>query len=108
MTIRVRFAFLLGLFLAALVLTVLALRWMERDERERMLAAERQNRALMLNHWVDFTSRALPGLTSDLVQSEELTSTPATNPALRQKLQTFVTSANLTGAWIVGNDGSIL
>jgi signal transduction histidine kinase len=108
MTIRVRFALLLGLVLAGFVVAAVALRMMEQSEREHRLAAERQTRAQLLNHWIDSTGRALPQFVSDLAQSEEL---PAllTPPAatVRGKLSAAATAAGLHVVWIVGTNGTV-
>ena len=67
MSIKARLALLLGFLLAGLLIALLWLRHLERVELEHLTANERSTRAQLLNHWIDFTSRALPQLQRKLV-----------------------------------------
>ncbi len=108
MTIKLRFALLLSLLLGGFLLALMVLRGLERAEIQRMLAAERQSRALLLNHWIDVTGRALPQFAADTAQAEELDAlfSPATAPAARGKLATSLAAAGVTALWILKGDGS--
>jgi len=110
MTIKLRLALLLSLLLSGFVLAVMVLRGLERSEMNRMLAAERQSRAQLLNRWIDLTSRTLPQFAADAVQAEELGAWLAegTSAAARAKLAAGLAAADVSELWILKSDGTPL
>ncbi len=110
MTIKLRFALLLSLLLGGFVLAVVVLRSLERAEMNRMLGAERQSRAQLLNHWIDLASRTLPQFAADAVQAEALGAwlAPATSAATRTKLAAGLAAAGVSDLWILKGDGAPL
>ena len=108
MSIKVRLALLLGFLLAGLLGALLWLRHLERAELENLAANERDTRTQLLNHWIDFTGRALPQLAADTVQSDEavqLLGQPDSE-AMRKKIELTLGSAGATGLWILRADGA--
>lgn len=71
-----------------------------------MVAGERQNRVQLLNHWIDFTGRALPQFTADYVHSETIASLAAnsTNTAARDKAAMDLTAAGFQMLWLLRSD----
>ncbi len=110
MTIKLRFVLLLSLLLGGFVLAVFFLRSLEQAEVGRMLGAERQSRASLLNHWIDLTSRSLPQFASDTAQADELGAlfSTATADIARRKLAANLDAAGVTHIWILKTDGTVV
>ena len=86
MSIKLRFALLLCLLLAGLLLVLV---WHQRlltGATAGLLAASRQTREQLLDHWIDFSSRALPQFTADTAQAGVRRLLAQPDPELRRKL----------------------
>jgi signal transduction histidine kinase len=109
MTIRLRFTLLLGLLLGGLLLALLGLRYLERAERDEILAADRQARAQLLNHWIDAAHRELGQFASELAQAEAFASGLAQSrpEVARSMVRASVAGERIVALWIVQADGSV-
>lgn len=109
MSLKLRFASLLGLFLAGLILTLLGLRRLEQAEAAAMLETDRQARAQLLNHWIDAASRALPQFASDAAESEEFAALLAqpNHSAARAKLAASLQANGVAWFWLLQEDGRV-
>src|SRR2546430_2341085 len=107
MTIKLRFALVLGLLLGGLLLTLIVLRVMEQRELIAMLGSERDSRVQLLSHWLDTTSRGLPQFTSDTAQGDELSVFLAGDPPAdaRVKLEKALAAADVDSLWILAANG---
>ena len=110
MTIKLRFALLLGLLLGGLLLTLIVLRVMEQRELTAMLGSERESRVQLLSHWLDTTSRGLPQFTTDTAQGDELSVFLVGEPPaeLRSKLEKGLAAAGVHWLWILSANGEPL
>ena len=79
MSLKLRFALVLGLLLVGLAASLAVLHRIERGITAESVANERQSREQLLNHWLDLTGRALPQITSDY--ADQLSLTPANQAA---------------------------
>lgn len=106
MTIKFRFTLLLGMLLGTFLLALVLVRNFEQSGRASLLAADRQARATLLNHWIDAANRELPNFAADLAQSEELTALLATSDqtATRTLIAASLTKVNAAALWIVSGD----
>jgi len=109
MSIRLRFTLLLSLLFGGFLLTLLALRLLERSAREGILEEDRKTRSLMLNHWLDAVNRELPQSLSEFTQSKTFATTiaQADSGVARQQLITTLDQANLHALWVVADDGQV-
>lgn len=107
MSIKLRLGFLLGSLLLAFLALLWVLRTSERHELETMLAEDRQTRAQLLDHWIDFSARTLPQFAADAAQSEEFSALLAQPDvaASRAKLAAAFAEARVSAAWLIGSDG---
>ena len=110
MTIRARFALLLGLLLGSLLVALLGLRALTRAEQEEILANDRQNRAQVLTHWINVANRELSHLANDLAGTEELLAALRGNDPgpVRRLISTETAGARLAGLWVVRADGATI
>src|SRR4051812_39198639 len=110
MTIKLRFALLLGLLLGGLLLTLIVLRVMEQRELAALLGSERESRVQLLSHWLDTTSRGLPQFTTDTAQGDELSVFLVGVPPaeLRAKLEHGLAAAGVQWLWILSANGEPL
>ncbi len=109
MNLRLRFALVLGLLLVGFAAALIVLQGIERRITNQSLANERQNREVLLNHWLDLTGRALPQLTSDC--ADQLSLAPGDrSPAeiLRGKNPDELARAGVQGLWLLDATGTIL
>ncbi|HUR60523.1 MAG TPA: histidine kinase [Opitutaceae bacterium] len=108
MSIKVRLALLLGFLLAGLLAALVWLRHLEHVELANLAANERDTRTQLLNHWIDFTGRALPQLAADTVQSDEAVQLlgQRDSEGARKKIELTLGSAGATGLWILRADGT--
>lgn len=109
MNLKLRIALLAGFTALGFLLSLLGLRAIERREAEQMVADERQNRVQLLNHWIDFTGRALPQFTADYVHSDALafaakdpSSTKARNAAAKDLI-----AAGFQSLWLLRPDCTV-
>ncbi|MBL9189750.1 MAG: hypothetical protein JNK23_19875 [Opitutaceae bacterium] len=108
MTIRSRFAVLLGSLIVVLVLALLGLGALKQSRRDFVIAADRQARAMALNHWFEAANRELQQIVGDLASAEGIARATRDEDAawLRRTLATHGPSARLSALWIVRADGS--
>ncbi len=108
MTIKLRFALLLGMLLGALVLTWLLVEKMQEGARNETARNERQGRATLINHWIDAAGRELPNLAADFAQSDEFVAlvANASAAAAQEKISATVAKFNIESLWIVRADSS--
>src|SRR5438067_10296511 len=109
MTIQRRFALLLGCLLGGLMAMLFAVRQLEQREMTAMLAAERESRAQLLNHWLEATSRALPQFTSDTAAGDELARLVANSQpeAARSSLEPSLGAAGVRELWVLSANGDV-
>lgn len=109
MSIKLRLALLLGLLLVGFAAALVALGQLERSERSEMVARERQARAQLLSHTIDFASRSLPQFATDTAQSEEFTRlvAGAERTGAPAPLQAHLVGTGLSSAWIIHGDGRV-
>lgn len=109
MSIKRRLSLLLGLLTAGFFGVLLLVRQIENRERARLLETARDQRAELLNHWLEAVGRTLPELAAELAQSAEFAhllnsaEPPARDAALRRHLQ----DADVDSLWLVRADGTI-
>jgi signal transduction histidine kinase len=108
-SIKLRLSLLLGLLLLGFLALLVTLRLIERRELEHMLAEDRQTRAQLLDHWIDFAARALPQFAAETAQSEEfarLVAQPDANTA-REKIAAELAAARIDAAWMLEASGRV-
>ncbi len=108
MSLKLRFALLLGLLLTGFAIALAVLHNLERTQATAWLAEERDTRELLLNHWLDLTDRALPQLASDYAEQESLVRL-AREPslaALREGISSDLDRYGLHSAWLLDADGA--
>ncbi len=108
MTLKLRFALLLGFLLGGFLIALAVLRGLERASSAALVRNDREARAQLLSHWIDVTSRALPLFAGDLAQSEEfvgLLNRPEVGSDAREKISASLASAGATWLWVLGEDG---
>jgi signal transduction histidine kinase len=107
MTIKFRFALLLGLLLGGLAAAHLVLRQLEISAARDMAAAERLARSQLLHHWIEATSRSLPQFASEVAQSDELGALlrEGSADAARSRLAGSLEAAGVAWLWVVHEDG---
>lgn len=110
MTLRSRFAALLGSLLAALLLALLGLNALTDTRHDDIRSADRQARAMTLNHWIDAANRELLQFAGDLAGSDEIAVAVRNEDAaaLRRSLESHGPQARLAALWIARADGSIM
>jgi len=107
MSIKLRLTLLLGLLLLGFLGTLAVLRVLENRAMAQLAAEDRRARTQLLEHWIDFTNRALPQAASDLAQSDDfaaaLASAAPANAA--QKIQAYLAQSGIDELWVIGADG---
>ncbi|MDP3073279.1 MAG: histidine kinase [Opitutaceae bacterium] len=108
MTIRARFTLLLGSLIAVLLLALLGLGALKQTRRDFVITADRQARAMTLNHWIDAANRELLQIAGDLATADGIATAVRSEDAgwLQRTLATHGPSARLNALWIVRADGS--
>ena len=110
MTLKIRFALLLGLLLLGLGAAVVVVHELERNETAEVFRSERHLRVQLLNHWVDTASRALPQFATELASSETFAADVAANrlAAVRERLAAGLASSGVSTLWVLAADGAVL
>jgi signal transduction histidine kinase len=106
MKLRLRFALLLGFLLAGFGVALLVLRAIDQRFVAQSWLDERQNRELLLNHWLDSTGRALPQIATDY--AEQLSSVARGRPTeefLREKIRPDLARTGLEAVWLMDATG---
>jgi signal transduction histidine kinase len=107
MSLKLRFALVLGLLLVGLAASLAVLHRIERGITAESVANERQSREQLLNHWLDLTGRALPQITSDY--ADQLSAAPANRPPaelLREKILEDLPRTGVQGVWLLDAKGT--
>jgi signal transduction histidine kinase len=108
MSIKRRFLVLLGLLLAGLVLSVLAIRWLEQGQIESIRSESATERGLVLDRWLAITARKWDALVLEYAQGDELDRLLNGNPdESRSRLAASLAYFDATAAWVLRPDGSV-
>lgn len=108
MSIKLRFAALLGFCLAGLLLAWELQRRFEAQADHDFRVANQSTQLQLLNHWIDATSRGLPQFTADNAQADQfgrLLDAPS-SAGVGAKLGHLLADAGLTALWLIRPDGS--
>lgn len=109
MSIKLRFAFLLGLLLAGLLLALGLQRRFEARAEAELHAAERAARIQLFNHGVEMSSRALPQVAAEIAHAEELPQLLSQSAdEIRRHFSRALVGAGLDLLWLVRADGSVV
>lgn len=109
LTLRLRFALLLGLLLVGFMAALLVLHGIDRQIAAESLAGEHRSRELLLNHWLDVTGRALPQIVSDYADELSLApDRPALEETLRKKIQADLERTGVQGLWLLDASGGTI
>jgi signal transduction histidine kinase len=107
MSIKTRFALLLGLLLLGFISSWFGLRKMEQSESQQILARAQEERAQMLRHWITFSARALPQFSAEYGQAEQLalSSSDSISPTQRAKIANALDNAGLQALLVLNAEG---
>ncbi|MDE3083931.1 MAG: hypothetical protein KGJ37_01765, partial [Verrucomicrobiota bacterium] len=110
MSIKLRFALLLGFLLVGFLAVLWALHWSEAKQAENMLGDVRRDRVAVLDHWLDASTRSLQEVAADYAQTEELAKFAARPDAAwaTANFQAILTHSGLQALWIVRADGTLI
>src|SRR5688572_7943283 len=108
MSIKTRFALLLGLLLLGFISSWLVLRKLERIESEQVFEQARSERGQILRHWLDFSARALPQFAAEHERSKELEllRSETVSPETRARIANALESAGLQVLWMLRQNGT--
>jgi len=108
MTIKLKFATLLGLSLLAFLSAMWALQWLDRREAARNAALLHSTREQQLDHWLTATGVSLRDFAKEgaLVAATRVHSDP-TQFTLPENTE-GIASANVTGYWVVRSTGTVV
>jgi signal transduction histidine kinase len=109
MSIKFRFALLLGLLSLGFVAAWFVLRKVEQSEARQLRAAAQQDRLRMLNHWIDFNARALPQFAADFANLPESSgpASPTLSPEFANRIRAELEKTELSNFWLFAADGAV-
>lgn len=107
MSIKIRVTLLLSLLVLGFGAALGVVRWLEHRAFERRVAADRDRRALLLNHWIEATNKTLPDFAESAAESKRLVAilTAADANQARSEISASVARAELAGLWVIDGDG---
>lgn len=109
MSIKFRFALLLGLLLFGFVASWFILRKVEQAESRQLIATAQAERMRMLNHWIDFHARALPQLAAEYAELPQL-GRPTSEPSsveFASRLRADLAKTGMSSLWVFATDGTL-
>jgi len=108
MTVKLKFATLLGLSLLAFVSAMWVLQWLDRREAAHNAAQLHSTREQQLDHWLTATGVSLRNFATEgaLVAATRLRTDPTqfTLPEIAED----IAAANVTGYWVVRSNGTVV
>ncbi|MDD2764530.1 MAG: CHASE4 domain-containing protein [Opitutaceae bacterium] len=110
MSIKLRFALMLGLLLLAFLVSLLVLRRLESQQSERVLADTRQDRIGLLERWIDLTGVSLRQFTNDYSQWDEMVNFLTRPDAAWAgvNIDASLTNLNAHAVWVLAPDGRVV
>jgi signal transduction histidine kinase len=108
MSIKRRFFFLLGLLLGGFALSVMAIRWTEAGQLASIRAESAIERGLVLDRWLEITTRKWDALVLEYAQGDELARLLVGDGVeARRRLAASLGYFDGTAAWVLRPDGSV-
>jgi len=110
MSIKLRFALMLGLLLLAFLVSLLVLRHLEAQQSEQVLVNTRQDRIALLERWIDLTGVSLRQFTNDYSQWDDMVNFLTRPDAAwaRVNLDASLANVNAHAIWILAPDGRVV